>query len=326
MAGGLCEVQFIAGGAGRIMRNASTEVVRELVSKNRNVIAVTADNGNEIYDEICRDFPEQYIDFGIAECAMTAGAAGLAAAGKIPFIYAVTNFLSMRAYEFIRNIVCVRNYPVKFLGRSAGIVTGTYGMTHQGTEDLAVLRTLPNLLTITPSTPLMARKATKFAYGYPGAVYIRLEGRGEPEHYDKDFVFEPGRGYVWREGKDAVLVCTGSIINEAMKASGKLAMQGIEVSVVDMPTIKPLDEELILRIAGRTRCIFTIEEQTIYGGLGSAVAECLACHGVGVRLERIGLKGYASGCGNRDDMRTLNGLSSVYIAERVHETLRGGEN
>lgn len=308
------------------MRNACTEVVRELISKDRNVIAVTADNGNEIYDEIRRDFPEQYIDYGIAECAMTAGAAGLAAAGKIPFIYAVTNFLSMRAYEFIRNIVCVRNYPVKFLGRSAGVVTGTYGMTHQGTEDLAVLRTLPNLLTITPSTPLMARKATELAYGYPGAVYIRLEGRGEPEHYGDDFVFELGKGYVWRDGKDAALVCTGSVINEAMKASEELAKQGIDVSVLDMPTIKPLDEELIMKIAGSTGYIFTIEEQTIYGGLGSAVAECLASHVAVARLERIGLDCYANGCGNRDDMRALNGLAASDITRRVSELLRGRED
>ncbi|MBR3622777.1 MAG: transketolase, partial [Selenomonadaceae bacterium] len=263
------------------MRNASTEAVMELVRRDRNVIAVTADNGNEIYDEIKRDFPRQYIDYGIAECAMTAGAAGLAAAGKIPFIYAVTNFLSMRGYEFIRNIVCVRNYPVKFLGRSAGVVTGTYGMTHQGTEDLAVLRSLPDLLTITPSTPIMARAATKFAYRYPGAVYIRLEGRGEPEHYDETFDFNPGQGYVWREGSDAALICTGSIINEAMKAAEELKQCGIEVTVADMPTIRPLDIGLLLKIFDKVKYIFSVEEQTIYGGLGSAVAECMAEHGVG---------------------------------------------
>ena len=303
------------------MRNECTKAVLEFVKQDQNVIAVTADNGNEIYDEIKMKYPKQYIDYGIAECAMIAGAAGMASAGKIPFLYAVTNFMSMRAYEFIRNLVCVRNYPVKFLGRSAGVVTGTYGMTHEGTEDLAILRTLPNLLTITPSTPCMAKASAYFAYKHNGSVYIRLEGHSEPEHYDADFEFQAGKGYVWRKGDDAVIICIGSIINEAMKAAERLVADSIDVGVVDMPMVKPMDEELIARVATTAKAIFTLEEQTIYGGLGSAVAECLAERRISAKLVRLGLHDYAKGCGNRDQMRKLNGLVADDIVRKIRQVM-----
>lgn len=305
------------------MRNECTKAVLEFVGQDKNVIAVTADNGNEIYDEIKLKYPKQYIDYGIAECAMISGAAGMASVGKIPFLYAVTNFMSMRAYEFIRNMVCVRNYPVKFLGRSCGVVTGTYGMTHEGTEDLALLRTLPNLLVITPSTPCMAKSAACFAYKHNGSVYIRLEGHSEPEHYkeDFDFAFEKGKGHVWRKGSDAVIICIGSIINEAMKAAELLAEDDIDIGVIDMPMVKPIDAELIVRAANTAKVIFTLEEQTVYGGLGSAVAECLVERGVPCKLIRMGLHDYAKGCGNRDQMRKLNGLVADDIVENVQKAI-----
>lgn len=303
------------------MRNSSTEVVLQLLKEDKNVLAVTADNGNEIYDQIRRKYPAQYIDFGIAECNMVAASAGLAAAGKIPFIYAVTNFLSMRAYEFLRNIVCEPNYNVKFLGRSAGVVTGTYGMTHQGTEDLALLRTLPNLLTITPATPIEAREATRFAYRHKGPVYIRLEGRNEPELYDADYVFRPGKGMVLREGRDMTILSIGSIVSEALKAAEALAREGIETRVIHMPMILPIDRALIVSAAKETGRILTLEEHSIYGGLGSAVAEVLAEDAVSAHFQRMGLSGFAKGCGNREEMREINGLSAKDIVKKVREMI-----
>ena len=303
------------------MRNISTEVVLQLLREDKNVLAVTADNGNEIYDQIRRKYPAQYIDFGIAECNMVAASAGLAAAGKIPFIYAVTNFLSMRAYEFLRNIVCEPNYNVKFLGRSAGVVTGTYGMTHQGTEDLALLRTLPNLLTITPATPIEAREATRFAYRHKGPVYIRLEGRNEPELYDEGYEFVPGKGTVLREGRDMTVISIGSLVNEALRAAETLSDEGLTLRVINMPTILPIDRTLIVLAARETGGILTLEEHGIQGGLGSAVAEVLAESGVSVRFRRMGLSGFARGCGNRDEMREINGLTAKEIAENVREMI-----
>ena len=303
------------------MRNISTEVVLQLLREDKNVLAVTADNGNEIYDQIRREYPAQYLDFGIAECNMVAASAGLAAAGKIPFLYAVTNFMSMRAYEFLRNIVCEPKYNVKFLGRSAGVVTGTYGMTHQGTEDLALLRTLPNLLTITPATPIEAREATRFAYRHKGPVYIRLEGRNEPELYDEGYEFVPGKGTVLREGRDMTVISIGSIVNEALRAAETLSDEGLTLRVINMPTILPIDRTLIVLAARETGGILTLEEHGIQGGLGSAVAEVLAESGVSVRFRRMGLSGFARGCGNRDEMREINGLTAKEIAENVREMI-----
>mgnify|MGYP000859823145 FL=1 len=303
------------------MRNVSTEVVLQLLREDKNVLAVTADNGNEIYDQIRREYPAQYLDFGIAECNMVAASAGLAAAGKIPFLYAVTNFMSMRAYEFLRNIVCEPKYNVKFLGRSAGVVTGTYGMTHQGTEDLALLRTLPNLLTITPATPIEAREATRFAYRHKGPVYIRLEGRSEPELYEEGYEFVPGKGTVLREGRDMTVISIGSIVNEALRAAETLSDEGLTLRVINMPTILPIDRTLIVLAARETGGILTLEEHGIQGGLGSAVAEVLAESGVSVRFRRMGLSGFARGCGNRDEMREINGLTAKEIAENVREMI-----
>ena len=303
------------------MRNVSTEVVLQLLREDKNVLAVTADNGNEIYDQIRREYPAQYLDFGIAECNMVAASAGLAAAGKIPFLYAVTNFMSMRAYEFLRNIVCEPKYNVKFLGRSAGVVTGTYGMTHQGTEDLALLRTLPNLLTITPATPIEAREATRFAYRHKGPVYIRLEGRNEPELYEEGYEFVPGKGTVLREGQDMTVISIGSLVNEALRAAEKLSDEGLTLRVINMPTILPIDRTLIVLAARETGGILTLEEHGIQGGLGSAVAEVLAESGVSVRFRRMGLSGFARGCGNRDEMREINGLTAKEIAENVREMI-----
>lgn len=303
------------------MRNVSTEVILQLLREDKNVLAVTADNGNEIYDQIRREYPAQYLDFGIAECNMVAASAGLAAAGKIPFLYAVTNFMSMRAYEFLRNIVCEPKYNVKFLGRSAGVVTGTYGMTHQGTEDLALLRTLPNLLTITPATPIEAREATRFAYRHKGPVYIRLEGRSEPELYEEGYEFVPGKGTVLREGRDMTVISIGSIVNEALRAAETLSDEGLTLRVINMPTILPIDRTLIVLAARETGGILTLEEHGIQGGLGSAVAEVLAESGVSVRFRRMGLSGFARGCGNRDEMREINGLTAKEIAENVREMI-----
>lgn len=304
------------------MRNNSTKVVLQLVQEDKNVIAVTADNGNEIYEQIRRDYPTQYIDFGIAECNMVAASAGLAAAGKIPFLYAVTNFMSMRAYEFLRNVVCEPNHNVKFLGRSASMVTGTYGMTHQGTEDLSLLRTLPNLITITPATPIEAREATKFAYAHQGPVYIRLEAANEPEHYDDSYKFEVGKGHVFRDGKDVTVISMGSVVNEALKAAEELGEGGIQVRIINMPTITPIDRDLVIRAAKDTGHILTLEEHSIHGGLGSAVAEVLAEGSISVAFHRMGLEGCAKGCGNREDMREMNGLSAKNVVTAVREIIQ----
>lgn len=303
------------------MRNESTQVVYDLVKRDKRVMALTADNRNEIYDRIRIEFPSQYIDYGIAEANMVGSAAGLASCGKIPFLYTITNFMSMRAYEFIRNDVCIGNQNVKFLGRSSGIVSSSMGPTHQGTEELALLRTLPNMLVITPASPIEAREAVKFAYHHNGPVYLRLEGFRETELYDDFYEFVLGKGRVVRQGKDAVIISMGSVIQEALQAASLLWKEGISIKVINMPMVKPFDKELILSTVDKTGLVITLEEHSIYGGLGSAVAECIAESGMSVKFIRMGLDCIAVGCGNRMDMREINHLSSQNIIEKIKSNL-----
>ncbi len=303
------------------MRNAATQVVYDLVKQDKRVMALTADNRNEIYDRIRIEFPNQYMDYGIAEANMVGSAAGLASCGKIPFLYTITNFMSMRAFEFIRNDVCIGRQNVKFLGRSAGLVSSSMGPTHQGTEELALLRTLPNLLVITPASPIEAREAVKFAYAHNGPVYLRLEGFREPEMYEEDYKFTMGKGSVVRQGKDAAIIAMGSVIQEALQAAALLLEEGISVRVIDMPMVKPIDKELILNAVCETRFVITLEEHSIYGGLGSAAAECIAESGRPAVFIRMGLDCTASGCGNRADMREINHLSCRDIVEQIKKNL-----
>lgn len=303
------------------MRNASTQMVYALAKRDRNVMALTADNGNEIYTMIQREMPGQYMDYGIAEENMVASAAGLASCGKIPFLYTITNFLSMHAFEFIRNDVCIANQNVKFLGRSSGLVSSSMGATHQGTEEVALLRTLPHMLVITPATPIEAREATRFAYHHKGPVYIRLEGFNEPELYGEDYSFAVGRGYVLRDGGAATIISMGSVVNEALRAAERLASGGVCVRIVNMPMVHPIDRDLIVAAAKETGHIITLEEHSIHGGLGSAVAEVLAESGIAVSFHRMGLDGCAKGCGNREDMRAINGLTADNIIMKVREAL-----
>lgn len=303
------------------MRNAATQIVYELVKNDKNVMALTADNRNEIYDRIRKEYPRQYIDYGIAESNMIASAAGLATCGKIPFLYTITNFMSIRALEFIRNDVCIGNRNVKFLGRSSGLVSSSMGPTHQGTEDLAYLRTMPNMLVITPATPIEASEATKFAYTYHGPVYIRLEGIKEAELLDDSYTFDIAKGQIIKSGNDITIISMGSVVSEAIQAAEILGKEDISIRIINMPMIKPLDEDLINNALNETRMIITLEEHSIYGGLGSAVAEYIAENGCVTKLIRIGLDCIADGCGSRLDIREKNHLTSKDIVKKIRENV-----
>lgn len=299
------------------MRNRSTQVVYDLVRQDKKVLAVTADNRNEIYDKIRTEYPAQYIEYGIAEENMVASCAGLASCGFIPFLYTITNFMSMHAFEFIRNDVCVGNRNVKFLGRSCGLVSSSMGVTHQGIDELGLFRSLPNMIVITPATPIEAQEATLFAYQHDGPVYIRLEGFNEPELFDEMYSFDVGKGSVVRNGSDVTIIAMGSVINEAIAAAEEAMLEGVSVEIIDMPTVKPIDADLIIDRAGKRNAIITLEEHSIYGGLGTAVAEVLATHNIRTRLFFLGLDGFPKGCGNRAHMRNANGLDSQAVYKIV---------
>ena len=279
------------------MRTAYLDTLYELAQKDKRVYALISDNGAIVYDRYRRDLPDQYLNLGISEANMIGMAAGMASCGKIPFAYTIGAFLAYRAFEFIRNDVCLQNQNVKIVGTGAGQVYSALGPTHHSTEDLGGLRALPNLTIICPASPLEVRKATVAAYEHEGPVYLRLGTNREPEIYDKNYEFQIGKAVTLREGKDVTLIGTGSILKDVLDAADQLESEGISVRVIDMHTIKPVDKEAIIKAVDETGSIMTVEDHNVTGGFGSAVAEVIAEYGKGVRFRRLGLGSFSEGYG-----------------------------
>lgn len=222
-------------------------------------------------------YPDRHIDCGIAEANMVGIAAGLAACGKIPFVSSFAMFASGRAYEQIRNSVGYPKLNVKIGATHAGITVGEDGASHQCNEDLALMRTIPGMVVMCPCDDIEAKAAAKAAFVHQGPVYIRFGRSAVPVLNDTpDYHFELGKGIVLKEGKDLTLVATGICVCEALEAALQLEEDGISTRVINIHTIKPLDEELIVKAAGETGRIVTIEEHSVIGGLGSAVCDCLS--------------------------------------------------
>lgn len=305
------------------MRNAYLEALHSLARNNSDIIAVVGDNGAVVYDQFRADFPGQFLNFGIAEANMVTACAGLASCGKVPFVYTIAPFLTMRAFEQVRNDVCMQNQNVKLVGVGAGFAYSSLGPTHHATEDLALMRVLPNLTIFSPASPREAQKATLAAFTLKGPVYIRLGTSREAEVYPEDYPFEPGKGVVLKEGEDLTLLGTGSMCWDALQAAQALDKMGIHTRVVNLHTIKPLDHGLILKAARETGAIITVEEHSIIGGLGSAAAEVLMEKAeMPVAFRRMGLKGrFARGYGSHRELKELNGLSREDIIRTAREIM-----
>jgi len=222
-------------------------------------------------------FPERHIDCGIAECNMVGIAAGLAATGKIPFVSSFAMFAAGRAFEQVRNSVAYPKLNVKIGATHAGISVGEDGATHQCNEDLALMRAIPGMVVLNPSDDVEARAAVRAAIEHEGPVYIRFGRLATPVINDvPDYKFEIGKGVTLREGKDVTIIATGLCVAESLAAADKLAEDGISAKVINIHTIKPLDEELVVAAAKETGKVVTVEEHSVIGGLGSAVCDCLA--------------------------------------------------
>lgn len=224
-----------------------------------------------------KEFPERHIDCGIAECNMAGIGAGLAATGKVPFISSFAMFASGRAFEQIRNSIAYPHLNVKIGATHGGISVGEDGATHQCNEDFALMRSLPGMTVVCPSDDVEACAAVKAAYAHEGPVYLRFGRLAVPVINDRpDYHFELGKGIVLREGTDVTIMATGLCVNSALEAAELLEKDGISAHVVNIHTLKPLDEELVVEAAKKTGKVVTVEEHSIIGGLGSAVCECLS--------------------------------------------------
>ncbi|MCH5339955.1 MAG: transketolase [Acetatifactor sp.] len=305
------------------MQSSCIGSLMELADQDQNILYLTADSGEGGLDFMFRkNFPDRSFNFGIAEENMVAASAGLAASGKIPFVYTAAPFLAYRSYEFIRNDICLQNLPVKLIGTGSGLSVSSLGPTHHTTEDISVLRSLPNLKILSPATPKQAYECMKVAYRYSGPVYIRLGMNKEKEYFPDDYQFPIDKNEVLKDGEDVTIFTTGAILEEAMNAAELLEAEGTSVCVVNVPTIKPFDKENVIELAGKTKLFFVVEEHNILGGLGSIISDVLVDAGCLKKTVKVGLKDcFSVGYGTLPQIRKENGLDVETITSRIKEAL-----
>ena len=270
-------------------RQSFGEALEALGDKNENVVVLDADLAGATKTSIfAKKFPERFFDMGIAEQDMIGTAAGLASCGKIAYASSFAMFAAGRTYDQIRSSVCYPKLNVKICGTHAGVTVGEDGATHQMLEDLSLMRGLPNMTVLCTSDDAQTKWAVEEISKVDGPVYLRLCRLASPVLYENNEKFEIGKGFEHGEGTDATIIATGVVVAEALKAQEQLKEKGIDVRVIDMHTIKPIDKEIIIKAAKETKRLITIEDHSIIGGLGSAVCEVLA-EEYPVKVERMGV-------------------------------------
>lgn len=299
-------------------RDSYGNALAELGTAHENVVVLDADLAAATKTGVFKKaHPERFIDCGIAESNMMGVAAGLAAAGKVPFASSFAMFAAGRAFEQIRNSIGYPKLNVKIGATHAGISVGEDGATHQCNEDIALMRTIPGMVVINPSDDVEARAAVKAAYEHVGPVYMRFGRLAVPVINDReDYKFELGKGVVLREGKDLTIVATGLPVSNCLEAAEKLAADGISAEVINMHTIKPLDEEAVIKAAAKTGKIVTAEEHSVIGGLGSAVCDVVA-EKAPAKVLKIGVNDTYGESGPAVELIKKYGLDADSIYEKV---------
>lgn len=303
-------------------RESYGNALKELGEEFPNLVVLDADLAAATKTGIFRKaYPDRHIDCGIAECNMMGIAAGLSTVGKIPFVSSFAMFAAGRAFEQVRNSVGYPHLNVKIGATHAGITVGEDGATHQCNEDLALMRTIPGMVVMCPSDDVEAKAAVRAALEYEGPVYLRFGRAAVPVINDgPDYKFEIGKGTVLREGSDVTIVATGICVDSALGAAEKLAVEGVSAEVINICTIKPLDEEIILNSAKKTGKVVTVEEHTVIGGLGSAVCDCL-CGNYPVPVKKAGMQDVFGESGSAEALVAKYGLDAEGVYRTVKEFL-----
>lgn len=298
-------------------RDAYGEALAELGAINNQVVVLDADLSKSTKtNDFKKVYPERFFNLGIAEQNLLGTAAGFAAAGKIPFASSFAVFAVGRAYDQIRNSIAYPNLNVKIAATHAGLTVGEDGGSHQMLEDIALMRAVPNMTVIVPADGVETKQVVMAAAEHQGPVYIRLGRPKVPVLLGDDYKFEIGKGVVLKEGTDVTLVGTGIMVSKAMEAADLLAADGISAAVVNISTIKPLDNALITEMAQKTGAVVTAEEHNIYGGLGSAVAEVLV-ETCPVPMARVGVEDKFGESGLPDELLEKYGLTAANIAAKA---------
>ena len=302
-------------------RESYGEALAALGAEYPNLVVLDADLAAATKTSIFKKaYPERHIDCGIAEGNMVGVAAGLAAAGMIPFASSFAMFVAGRAFEQIRNSVGYPHLNVKIGATHAGISVGEDGATHQCNEDIALMRSIPGMVVLSPSDDVEAKAAVRAAIEHQGPVYLRFGRLAAPIFHSQDYDFEIGKGYLLKEGNDLTIVATGLMVYEALTAAQTLEQEGIHARVLNYPTIKPLDQALLCQAAKETGRIVTVEEHSVIGGLGGAVCETLsAC--CPVPVHRIGIQDTFGTSGSAKELLKHFGLTADGIVHQIHEIL-----
>ncbi len=305
------------------MRNAFVECLTELAASDARVMLLTGDLGFGIFEEFAKRFPKQFLNVGVAEQNLTGVATGLALEGKIPFTYSLANFPTLRCLEQIRNDACYHDANVKIVGMGGGFSYGSLGMSHHATEDLSILRALPNMTIVAPGDDWEAGEATSALVNTSGTCYLRIDKTSAGLTNKNNEIFTLGKARKLRDGSDITLISIGGILKETLKAADLLADLDINCSILSMHTLKPIDQDAILDAAKNTGGIVTVEEQTIQGGLGGAVAEiCLENNVIPSIFFRIGLKDcFSSIVGSQDYLRSQYKMDASQIVSKVKQLI-----
>lgn len=299
------------------MRFAVVETIYEAALRDKNIYFITGDLGHAKSEEFKKNIPDQYLNGGMAEQNLIGVASGLALSGMKVFVYSIVPFITLRCFEQIKVDVCYHDVDVTIIGVGAGLSYSTMGATHYAIEDIAALRALPNMKIVSPANPLEGRLITQEIIERNGPAYIRIGRGGEPMP-EKEYSLEFGKGLIMKPGNDITIFSTGPITSEALGAAQILETHGISTEVVNMHTIKPLDISLITQRIGTRQAIFTLEEHTLLGGFGSAVAEVVSEQNRAIIFKRFGVDDqWPKTIGSQHYLRSLFGLTAEQLAPQI---------
>lgn len=304
------------------MRTAFIQALNEMADRDERVCLIVGDLGYSVIEEFANKHPDQFVNAGVSEQNMIGLAAGMAMTGKVVFTYSIGNFGTLRCLEQIRNDVCYHRANVKVVAVGGGLAYGNLGVTHHASEDVAIMRALPNMTVVAPGDPVEARLATRAVVALDGPAYLRLGKAGEPLVHETEPDFALGRAITLRDGRDVTLIASGGMLATASKVAAKLAGQGVDVRLVSLHTIKPLDRDAVARAASETRYVFTLEEHSVEGGLGGAVAEVMAEFESGAPLKRLGLRPeFNKTVGDQNYLKAMHGLDEESVMKTIQQII-----
>jgi transketolase len=306
------------------MRNAFAKAVTEMGDTHADLVLLAGDIGNRLFDKFKEKHSTRFYNCGVAEANMTGVASGLAASGLQPITYTITPFNTVRCLEQIRLEICYPNLPVIVVGTGSGLSYAGLGATHHSMEDIAILRTLPNMHIVCPADPVEVRLAVKDALRLKRPTYIRLGKKGEPIIHLSDPNFEIGRGIVMREGSDVAILGVGNMLTVALQTADQLQQKGLTTKVISLHTVKPLDEALLSQLFSEHKLVVVLEEHGLIGGAGSAVLEW--GNRVRADLRKLACVGgpdrFLSACGDQEEARILLGLTPTVITQKIFDHLK----